>query len=76
MYNKPFLFDYCCIFQIFRETKESEIQSLLRARRDLESKVAKLSHGVFDDVESVSRVAMETTIGERLFMKDHIFHLI
>lgn len=32
-------------FQLFRETKESEIQNLLRAKQDLENHLSKLSYG-------------------------------
>ncbi|KAL5005675.1 hypothetical protein ScPMuIL_016833 [Solemya velum] len=43
-------------FKIFRETKEGEIQNLLRAKRDLENKLSKLSHGyIQDDLDSTSR---------------------
>ena len=46
-------FEYNFIFQIFRETKESELQNLLKARRDLESKLFKVAgHGILDDTES------------------------
>ncbi|KAK2146989.1 hypothetical protein LSH36_575g02042 [Paralvinella palmiformis] len=44
-------------FKIFRETKESELQNLLKARRDLESKLFKVAgHGILDDTESTSKV--------------------
>lgn len=36
-------------FKIFRETKESEIQNLLRAKRDLESKLPKLNQEFMSD---------------------------
>ncbi|GAB1597427.1 nephrocystin-3-like [Argonauta hians] len=36
-------------FKIFRETKESEIQNLLRAKRELESKIPKLNRDLLND---------------------------
>ncbi|XP_023932198.1 nephrocystin-3-like [Lingula anatina] len=43
-------------FKIFRETKENEIQNLLKAKRDLENKLSRLSHGlIVDDLDSGSR---------------------
>lgn len=46
-----------CLLKIFRETKENEIQDLLRAKRELESKLQRLqAQGiqVFDPGESDS----------------------
>lgn len=43
-------------FQIFRETKEKEIQNLLRAKRDLESKLSKVAPEMLPG-ESLSRLA-------------------
>ena len=43
-------------FKIFRETKESELQNLLRAKRNLEGKLAKLGSSVSEDSESSSRI--------------------
>ena len=51
--------------QIFRETKESEIQNLLRAKRDLEAKLAKYGHSFQDDIETASK--MEMSIGDNRF---------
>ena len=44
-----FFSDWNFFFQIFRETKESEIQNLLRAKRDLESKIPKLNQEFMSD---------------------------
>ncbi|XP_071103665.1 nephrocystin-3-like [Haliotis cracherodii] len=50
-------------FKIFRETKENEIQNLLRAKRELESRLTKLSHGFTpEDLDTASR-SEETSIG-------------
>ena len=51
-------------FQLFRETKENEIQALLRARRDLENKLAKLSHGIpVEEGDNGSRIGLEMMPG-------------
>ncbi|XP_064597908.1 LOW QUALITY PROTEIN: nephrocystin-3-like [Liolophura sinensis] len=43
-------------FKIFRETKECEIQNLLRAKRELENKLSKVAHGYIpDDLDMNSR---------------------
>ncbi|CAL1539739.1 unnamed protein product [Lymnaea stagnalis] len=44
-------------FKLFRETKESEIQNLLRAKQELENRLSKLAYGGItqDDNESHSR---------------------
>ncbi|KAH9498826.1 Nephrocystin-3 [Bulinus truncatus] len=44
-------------FKLFRETKESEIQNLLRAKQELENRFSKLAYGGIpqDDTESQSR---------------------
>jgi len=56
-------------FQIFRETKESELQNLLKARRDLESKLFKVAgHGILDDTESTSKV--DASIG-KIILANH-----
>ena len=47
--------------KIFRETKESELQNLLRAKRELEAKLTKHGHSFQDDVETASK--MEMSIG-------------
>ena len=52
--------------QIFRETKESELQNLLKARRGLESRLAKLGHVTPDENENSSRI--ELSIGTILFI--------
>ena len=46
------------ICQIFRETKESELQNLLRAKRSLEGKLAKLGSSVLEDSDNSSRVEL------------------
>ena len=50
--------------QIFRETKESELQNLLRAKRELEAKLAKYGHVPQDDMDSSSK--LELSLGEFL----------
>ncbi|PVD37428.1 hypothetical protein C0Q70_00018 [Pomacea canaliculata] len=42
-------------FKLFRETKESEIQNLLRAKREIESRLSKLMHGLAEDADTASR---------------------
>lgn len=37
------------LLQIFRETKEKEIQNLLRGKRDLESKLSKVAPELLPD---------------------------
>ncbi|XP_069108020.1 nephrocystin-3-like [Argopecten irradians] len=41
-------------FKIFRENQEYEIQNLLRAKRELENKLSKLTHGYADDADTAS----------------------
>jgi len=41
--------------QIFRETKENELQNVLRAKRNLESKLAKLGSSSLEDADNSSR---------------------
>ena len=49
------------ILQIFRETKESEIQNLLRAKRELENKLSKVAHGYLpEDTDTTSRSGLES----------------
>ncbi|CAH1790232.1 unnamed protein product [Owenia fusiformis] len=51
-------------FKLFRETKEHEIQNLLKARRQLETKLSRLSQGsVIDDPDSVSRTGVDISLG-------------
>ena len=68
------MFTYICLqFQIFRETKESELQNLLKARRDLESKLFKVAgHGILDDTESTSKV--DASLGNLLVLNCNILH--
>ncbi|KAH3749787.1 nephrocystin-3-like [Dreissena polymorpha] len=50
------------VFKMFRETKENEIQNLLKAKRELENKLSKLAHGYFpEEVDTASRIGMDTT---------------
>ena len=52
------------VFQIFRETKEGEIQNLLRAKRELENKLAKLAHGYLpDENDNTSRTGLDASLG-------------
>lgn len=48
------------MLQIFRETKESELQNLLRAKRDLETKLARLGVSFLEDSEGASRLEVGT----------------
>ncbi|XP_074659416.1 nephrocystin-3-like [Tubulanus polymorphus] len=54
-------------FKIFRETKESEIQNFLRARRDLEGKILQKNNGlmIVEDLETSSKIggADDSTVG-------------
>ena len=55
---------FILLFQLFRETKENEIQTLLRARRDLENKLAKVSHGIpLEEGDNGSRIGLEMALG-------------
>lgn len=45
----------CKMCQIFRETKENELQNVLRAKRNLESKLAKLGSSSLEDADNSSR---------------------
>ena len=55
------------VFQIFRETKEGEIQNLLRAKRELENKLAKLAHGYLpDENDNTSRTGLDSSLGRCL----------
>ena len=49
--------DVLSILQLFRETKESEIQNLLRAKQELENRLSKFAFGcqAGDDSDSHSR---------------------
>lgn len=61
------LTDWINIRQIFRETKEKEIQDLLRAKRDLESKMQQLqAQGiqVYDPNDSDSDDNQTTVTGK------------
>lgn len=50
--------------QIFRETKECEIQNLLRAKRELENKLSKVAHGYIpDDLDMNSREDLDENAG-------------
>ena len=52
------------LLQIFRETKENEIQNLLKAKRDLEVKGAKLNVST-DDPEATSKAGLnDTSLGK------------
>ncbi|KAK3582860.1 hypothetical protein CHS0354_012470 [Potamilus streckersoni] len=52
------------MFKIFRETKEGELQALLRARRELENKLTKIAHGYFsDENDTASRTGLEGPLG-------------
>lgn len=42
--------------KIFRETKESELRNLLKAKQDLEIKLARLGGSAFEDAETTSRL--------------------
>lgn len=42
-------------FQLFRETKEGEIQNLLRTKREAENRLSKLMHGLAEDIDTASR---------------------
>ena len=44
-----------CVFQLFRETKEGEIQNLLRTKREAENRLSKLMHGLTEDMDTASR---------------------
>ncbi|KAL4217270.1 Nephrocystin-3 [Mactra antiquata] len=49
------------VFKIFRETKESEIQNLLRAKRELENKLSKIAHGFLpEDTDTASRTGLDS----------------
>lgn len=49
------------VFKIFRETKENEIQNLLRAKRELENKLSKVSHGYPpEDTDTTSRTGLDS----------------
>ncbi|XP_060562366.1 nephrocystin-3-like [Ruditapes philippinarum] len=49
------------VFKIFRETKESEIQNLLRAKRELENKLSKVAHGYLpEDTDTTSRTGIDS----------------
>lgn len=62
-------------FQIFRETKEKELQNLLHAKRELDTKVYKLNHGLsIDDRHADDRgssggneSALGTSLGSVIF---------
>ena len=41
--------------QLFRETKEGEIQNLLRTKREAENRLSKLVHGLAEDIDTASR---------------------
>ncbi|XP_076448503.1 nephrocystin-3-like isoform X2 [Babylonia areolata] len=42
-------------FKLFRETKEGEIQNLLRTKREAENRLSKLMHGLAEDIDTASR---------------------
>ena len=70
---------FVCVFQIFRENKESEIQNLLRAKRELENKLAKIAHGYFpEDNDTASRSGLgDSSIGnKRFYLTTHSTHFI
>ena len=58
---KAWAWTFC--LQLFRETKENEIQALLRTRRDLEGKLSKISTGTLEDTDTFSRFGLEATLG-------------
>lgn len=51
------------LFKIFRETKESELRNLLKAKQDLESKFAKLGASIYEDAETTSRLEAVSVFG-------------
>ena len=59
------------VCKIFRETKESELQNLLRSKRELESKLAKVGASMFDDLDCQSRI--EASAGKKALLLDHWF---
>ena len=54
-----FMLVFC--IQIFRETKESELQCLLKSRRDLEAKLTKYGHVTQEDLETSSRLELASS---------------
>jgi len=61
-------------FQIFRETKESELQNLLRAKRDLENKLTKVGSTMLEDIERASR--LEASAGKSRRISVTVFQII
>lgn len=51
------------LFKIFRETKESELRNLLKAKQTLESKLARLGGSAFEDPETTSRLETSGAFG-------------
>lgn len=60
-YDNEGMYQFSLNFQIFRETKEKEIQNLLRAKRDLEGKLSKVAPDMLPD-ESLSKYVSDCTL--------------